>query len=71
MNTKKRRDIEIYEDYCSLTLEYTDFHGEKFLNCLNEVIKNIKSRNYQYISNDEYTLLQQDKSTCQAWFCEY
>tara|TARA_Y100001970_G_C14087146_1_gene777950 strand:- start:108 stop:1217 length:1110 start_codon:yes stop_codon:yes gene_type:complete len=60
MNTKKRRDIEIYEDYCSLTLEYTDFHGEKFLNCLKEVIKNIKSRNYQYISNDEYSLLQQD-----------
>ena len=41
MNVKKRRDIEIYEDYCSLTLEYTDFHGEKFLNCLEIVIKNI------------------------------
>lgn len=60
MNVKKRRDIEIYEDYCSLTLEYTDFHGEKFLNCLEIVIKNIKSRNHQFINDEEYTLLQKD-----------
>lgn len=60
MNTKKRRDLEIYEDYCSLTLEYTDFHGKKFINCLSEVIKNIKSRNYQNINAEEYDLLQKN-----------
>lgn len=60
MNIKKRRDIEIYEDYCSLTLEYTNFHGEKFLNCLDAVIKNIKYRNHQFINDEEFTLLQKD-----------
>lgn len=58
MRTKKRRDVEIYEDYCSLTLEYTDFHGQKFLNCLNEVFRDITTRNYQDINEEEYSLLQ-------------
>ena len=30
INSKKRPAKEIYEDYCSLTLEYTNFKGQKF-----------------------------------------
>ena len=58
MKTKKRRDIEIYEDYCSLTLEYTDFHGDKFLNLLREVVNNIDERNNNSITSEEYNDLQ-------------
>ena len=58
IKTKKRRDIEIYEDYCSLTLEYTDFHGKKFLNLLKVVVNDINQRNKQPITTKEYDSLQ-------------
>ena len=35
-NTKKARENQIYENYWSLTLEYTDFSDEKFNKTLME-----------------------------------
>ena len=57
-NSKKRPAKEIYEDYCSLTLEYTNFKGQKFLNLLKTVVEDIDSRNKNDISSEEYDLLQ-------------
>ena len=58
INSKKRPAKEIYEDYCSLTLEYTNFKGQKFLNLLKTVIEDIDLRNKNDISPEEYDLLQ-------------
>lgn len=37
-NTKKRRDIEIYEDYWKFTAAHLDITGTKFGNCLNVIV---------------------------------
>lgn len=37
-NTKKRRDVEIYEDYWKFTAAHLDITGTKFGNCLNVIV---------------------------------
>ena len=37
-NTKKRRDIEIYENYWKFTAAHLDITGTKFNNCLNVIV---------------------------------
>src|SRR5574344_2361950 len=37
-STKKRRDIEIYENYWKFTAAHLDITGTKFNNCLNVVV---------------------------------
>ncbi len=37
-NTKKRRDVEIYENYWKFTAAHLDITGTKFNNCLNVII---------------------------------
>ena len=37
-NTKKRRDIEVYENYWKFTAAHLDITGTKFNNCLNIII---------------------------------
>lgn len=34
-NTKKRRDVEVYENYWKFTAAHLDITGTKFNNCLN------------------------------------
>ena len=57
MKTKKRRNKEVYEDYCKFTLEYTDFKGVKFLNLLTVTIDDIDARN-GIADTDDYKDLQ-------------
>mgnify|MGYP006091602943 FL=1 len=61
-NSKKRRDIEIYEKYWKFTSAYTDFNGEKFLKTLKLITKNISDRkNTNIIPGDgEYDKLQKE-----------
>lgn len=40
-DTKKRRDIEIYEEYWHFTAAHTDIFGTKFNNCLNVIVRYI------------------------------
>ena len=58
-NTKKARENQIYENYWSLTLEYTDFREEKFNITLDLIVKyideyngNISSEIYQKLQNE-------------------
>lgn len=37
-NTKKRRDVEIYENYWKFTAAHLDITGTKFNNCLNVIV---------------------------------
>lgn len=37
-NTKKRRDVEIYENYWKFTAAHLDITGTKFNNCLNIIV---------------------------------
>lgn len=37
-NTKKRRDIEVYENYWKFTAAHLDITGTKFNNCLNIIV---------------------------------
>lgn len=38
VNTKKRREVEIYENYWKFTAAHTDIMGTKFNNCLNVIV---------------------------------
>ncbi len=38
-NTKKRRDVEIYENYWKFTAAHLDITGTKFNNCLNVIVR--------------------------------
>lgn len=38
-NTKKRRDVEVYENYWKFTAAHLDITGTKFNNCLNVIVK--------------------------------
>ena len=46
-NTKKRRDIEVYENYWKFTAAHLDITGTKFNNCLN-VIMRFNLKNFDY-----------------------
>ena len=37
-NTKKRRDVEVYENYWKFTAAHLDITGTKFNNCLNIIV---------------------------------
>ena len=38
-NTKKRRDVEVYENYWKFTAAHLDITGTKFNNCLNVIVR--------------------------------
>lgn len=38
-NTKKRRDVEVYENYWKFTAAHLDITGTKFNNCLNIIVR--------------------------------
>ena len=57
-NTKKARENQIYENYWSLTLEYTDFSDEKFNKTLELIVKYIDKYNGN-ISSEIYKDLQE------------
>ena len=48
MSQKKQK----YENYWSITFEYTDFYGEKFINCLRTILDFIDSHN---ITDETYS----------------
>lgn len=50
-NKKKRRDIEIYEDYWKFTAALTDIYGSKFHNCLSVIINYIDQNKMELIEN--------------------
>ncbi len=68
-NTKKRRDIEVYENYWKFTAAHLDITGTKFNNCLNVIVRFIdkyrveleeNARNNSSFSDSKlYKLLQQ------------
>lgn len=68
-STKKRRDIEIYENYWKFTAAHLDITGTKFNNCLNVVVmfidKNLKAlkenaeQGLNFSDSDLYKNLQQ------------
>lgn len=68
-NTKKRREVEIYENYWKFTAAHLDIFGTKFNNCLNIIVlfvdknraaleKNAK-QNTTFSESDLYKQLQQ------------
>lgn len=38
-NTKKRRDVEVYENYWKFTAAHLDITGTKFNNCLHIIVR--------------------------------
>lgn len=67
-NTKKRRDVEVYENYWKFTAAHLDITGTKFNNCLNIIVlfidKNIRvleenARNGNFADSELYKKLQQ------------
>lgn len=68
-NTKKRRDVEIYENYWKFTAAHLDITGTKFNNCLNLIVlfidKNKKALeenakdNSRFSDSELYKVLQQ------------
>ena len=38
-NTKKRREVEVYENYWKFTAAHLDITGTKFNNCLNVIVR--------------------------------
>lgn len=67
--TKKRRDVEIYENYWKFTAAHLDITGTKFNNCLNVIVlfidknRNALEKNDQnrekFVSSELYKMLQQ------------
>lgn len=37
-STKRRRDVELYENYWKFTAAHLDITGTKFNNCLNTIV---------------------------------
>ena len=67
-NTKKRREVEIYENYWKFTAAHLDITGTKFHNCLNIIVlfinKNKKeleenAKNERFADSDLYKRLQE------------
>ena len=54
VKTKKRREKENYEEYCKITLAYSNIHGKKFLNALKVILEDIRSRNFTSASSEDY-----------------
>ena len=50
-NTKKRRDIEVYENYWKFTAAFTDIYGTKFNHCLNVIVNYIDEHRDALIAN--------------------
>ena len=57
VKTKKRREKENYEEYCKITLAYSNIHGKKFLNALKVILEDIRSRNFTPASSEDYKKL--------------
>ena len=57
VKTKKRRQKENYEEYCQITLAYSNIHGKKFLNALKVILKDIKSRNFKPANSEDFAKL--------------
>ena len=57
VKTKKRRKKENYEEYCKITLAYSNIHGKKFLNALKVILEDIRSRNFTSASSEDYKKL--------------
>ena len=53
-NTKKRRDIEIYENYWKFTAAHLDITGTKFNNCLNVIVTFIDKNKSELEENAKY-----------------
>lgn len=51
--TKKRRDIEIYEDYWKFTAALTDIYGNKFKNTLSVIVNFIDANRNVLLKNTE------------------
>lgn len=52
-NTKKRRDVEIYEDYWKFTAALTDIYGSKFKNALSVIVNFIDANKAALLENAE------------------
>ena len=52
-NTKKRRDIEVYEDYWKFTAALTDIYGSKFHNALSVIVNFIDNHKLALKENAE------------------
>lgn len=50
-NTKKRRDIEVYENYWKFTAAHLDITGTKFCNCLNIIVRFIDKNKDELAKN--------------------
>mgnify|MGYP005968818065 CR=1 FL=1 len=50
-NTKKRRNIEIYEDYWKFTAALTDIYGSKFKNALSVIVNFIDANQTELLKN--------------------
>lgn len=50
-NTKKRRDVEVYENYWKFTAAHLDITGTKFHNCLNIIVRFI-DKNYEALQEN-------------------
>lgn len=59
-HTKKSKEIQQYDDYWSLTVEYSDIHGARFNNVLNLIVKFIDNNNLTNLSytREKYNELQ-------------
>lgn len=52
-NTKKRRDVEVYENYWKFTAAHLDITGTKFNNCLNVIVRfSVYNRYATYIATN-------------------
>lgn len=52
-STKKRRPVEVYENYWKFTAAHVDINGTKFNNCLNIIIRFIDKNKKMLIENAE------------------
>lgn len=50
-NTKKRRNVEVYENYWKFTAAHLDITGTKFNNCLNVIVRFIDKNRYALEEN--------------------
>lgn len=50
-DTKKRRDVEVYENYWKFTAAHLDIFGTKFNNCLNIIVRFIDERKSELEEN--------------------
>ena len=57
VKTKVRPAKEIYEEYCKITLAYSDIHGKKFINALRVIVEDIKLRNFKEASSTDFEKL--------------